>query len=35
MLPLELYEDPAETEEVVQTIILPKIVMQRRIKKLH
>jgi len=35
ILPFELYKNPAETEEVVQAVILPKIVMQWRIKKLH
>jgi hypothetical protein len=28
MLPFELYKNPAETEEVVQTVVLPKIVME-------
>jgi len=34
-IPFELYKNPAETEEIVQAVVLPKIVMQWRIKKLH
>jgi hypothetical protein len=35
VLPFELYENPSETEEIVQAVILPKIVMQWRIKQLY
>lgn len=34
-LPFELYKNPAKTEVVVQAVVLPKVVVQWRIKKLH